>query len=56
MAGTKMGSLVNNLDHPVYLSYMGEGLMLSPRQVVKNVDKAKLGALPKNVIFVAEEK
>lgn len=52
MAENKKGSLINNLDHPVYLSYLGEGMMLSPRQVLKNVESAKLGALPKGVVFV----
>lgn len=49
---SKVGNLVNMLDHPVYLSYLGEALVLSPRQVLKNVEKEKLGALPKGVSFV----
>lgn len=48
----KIGSLINVLDHPVYLSYMGETLVMSPRQKVENVNKEKLGALPKGVSFV----
>ncbi|MFA5071215.1 MAG: hypothetical protein WC511_02480 [Candidatus Pacearchaeota archaeon] len=52
----KVGSLINVLNHPVTISYLGEALVLSPRQVVKNVEKEKIGALPKGVSFVAYEK
>ena len=49
---SKVGFLINSLDHPVYLSYMGETLVLSPRQKVENVQKERLGAIPKGVTFV----
>lgn len=48
----KVGALVNTLDHPVYLSYMGESLVLSPKQKINNVNKEKVGALPKGVMFI----
>lgn len=56
MATVKKGSLVNTLDHPVYLSYMGDTLVLSPKQKVNNVNKEKVGALPKGVLFVPATK
>lgn len=56
MATAKKGSLVNTLDHPVYLSYMGESLVLSPKQKVNNVNKEKVGALPKGVLFIPATK
>lgn len=46
------GSLINVLDHPVYISYLGETLVLSPRQKIENVEKEKIGALPKGVSFI----
>lgn len=50
----KVGALVNTLDHPVYLSYMGESLVLSPKQKINNVNKEKVGALPKGVMFLLD--
>lgn len=55
MAEMIKGFLVSNLDHPVYLSYNGEALTLSPRARIKNVNKKLLGALPKGVFFVEEK-
>lgn len=51
MSEKVMGNLISRLDNPVCISYMGESITLSPRAVVKNVDKAKLGALPKGIVF-----
>lgn len=50
----RIGSLVNTLDHPVYVSYMGESLVLSPKQKVTKVNKEKIGALPKGVLFILD--
>jgi len=47
-----IGSLVSRLDHPVYLSYFGEGLVVPPRGVMKKIKKVGLGAIPRGVIFV----
>lgn len=52
MATQKLGSIVNTLDHPVYLAYEGETLVLSPKQKVMNINKEKIGALPKGVIYI----
>lgn len=41
--------LINKLNHPVVLSYNGEGLMLSPGSSTKELDTNKLGAIPKGV-------
>ena len=51
---SKKGSLLNTMDHPMYVSYMGETLVLSPRQKVDNVEKEKIGALPKGVKFLPQ--
>lgn len=47
-----MGMIISRKDHPVYLSYNGEGLVVPPRGKKKNINKNLLGALPKNVVFV----
>lgn len=52
----KVGLVVSRLDNPVQLSYGGEGLMLPPRGKLKGIQKDKLGALPRGVVFVAQEK
>lgn len=47
------GILVSRLDHPVYLSYFGEGLVLAPRAITSSkIRKVGLGALPRGVIFI----
>lgn len=51
-----MGMIISRKDHPVYLSYNGEGLVVPPRGKKKNINKNLLGALPKNVIFVPYNK
>lgn len=53
-AKSKIGSLLNTTDHPMYVSYMGETLVLAPKQKVSGVHKEKIGALPKGVMFVAK--
>lgn len=47
-----MGMIISRKDHPIYLSYNGEGLVVPPRGKKKNINKNLLGALPKNVVFV----
>jgi len=46
------GNLISRLDHPVVISYNGEATRLSPRASSSTVEKAKIGALPKGVVFV----
>ncbi len=53
--GKKMGRfgvLVSNLDHPVNISYNGEGMMLAPRGRKPKIDSYLLGAYPRGVSFV----
>lgn len=52
MGDNVKGSLKSNLDHPVTLSYDGQGMTVWPRAVVENIDQARLGSLPKGVRFV----
>lgn len=56
MVNHKKGSLLNSLDHPVYIAYMGETLVISPRQKVDNVEREKLGAIPKGVVYIPSGK
>lgn len=56
MATNKKGSLLNTLDHPVYIAYMGETLVISPRQKVDNVEREKLGAIPKGIVYISSNK
>lgn len=56
MAEQKKGCLLNTLDHPAYIAYMGETVVLSPKQRVSNINKEKLGALPKGVKFLPATK
>lgn len=44
--------LFSQRDHPITLSYDGEGMQLPPRGELVIADKNKLGALPKGVIMV----
>lgn len=49
----KLGKVISRLNHPVYLTYKNQGLVLPPRGVLKNMDKSQLTfPLPKGVIFV----
>lgn len=52
-----LGFLVSRLPNPVTLGYKGEGMVLPPRFNGKKynlIDKNRLGALPKGVIFVEQ--
>jgi len=44
--------LVSRLNHPVYISYSGESLMLSPRGRIPNINPELLGAIPKGVQLI----
>lgn len=46
------GTVISRLDHSVFLSYDGEGLVVPPRGRVVVSNKKLLGALPKGVIVV----
>jgi hypothetical protein len=48
----KKGTLVSRLDHPVYISYFGDGMTIAPRGTVPKIRKVGLGALPRGVVFV----
>lgn len=48
----EIGTLVSRLDHPVYLSYFGEGLVIPPRGRQPKIRKVGLGALPRGIVFV----
>lgn len=50
----KSGFIVSRLDHPVIISYNGEGLLVSPREKVKVKDTSLLGALPKGISIIKE--
>lgn len=41
--------VISNLDHPVTLSYNGEGRLLSPRGKLRRLDRRLIGALPRGV-------
>lgn len=49
---TKPGMIVSRLDHPVSLSYSGEGMMLPPRGKEKIANINKLGKLPAGVSLI----
>jgi len=52
-----LGFLVSRLPHPVVMTYKGEGMVLPPRFNGKKydlMDKNKLGALPKGIVFVEQ--
>lgn len=44
--------LFSQRDHPISLSYDGEGMQLPPRGELLIENKEKLGAVPKGVVLV----
>lgn len=46
------GTLRSTLSYPVVISYKGEGMRVSPKAVISNVDKNKLGALVGGLVFI----
>lgn len=44
--------LVSSVDHPLYLSYGGEGICLPPKGTILNINPNKLGSLPKGASLV----
>jgi len=51
MADVVMGKLISKVNYPVSVTYGNKNIIVSPRQVIKNVDKSKLGPLPKGLVF-----
>ena len=50
-----MKKLVSVVNYPITISYNGESIVVSPRQVIKNVDPEKLGEkLPNGIKLVGE--
>lgn len=47
----KLGKLISRLNHPVVISYDGEGLTIPPRGIIEQVDRNKVGALPTGISF-----
>jgi len=45
-------TLKSSVDHPLYLSYGGEGIVLAPKGTIKNINPNKLGALPRGATLV----
>lgn len=52
MIMSNLGDLISRKDHPVYIPYGGSVLVISPRGKIQKVNGNKLGALPKNVVFI----
>jgi len=48
--------VVNSMNHPIELSYNGEGMMLSPHARKIVADWQKLGAIPKGVVVIPKTK
>lgn len=46
--------LKNTLKNPLTISYKGQGLVISPRQRLRRIDKAQLGALPKGLVLIPQ--
>lgn len=47
-----LGKIVSKLDYPIVIEIGGDKCRLSPRAVIKNVDKATVGALPNGITFI----
>ena len=48
-----MGKLVSRLDHPVIITYKKEGVRVSPRAVLRDIDISKVKQpLPKGLTYV----
>lgn len=47
----RYGRLISKLNHPVNLQYMGGEMIFAPRQIENDIDRSRLGALPRGVIF-----
>jgi len=47
-----LGKIVSKLDYPIVIEIGGDKCRVSPRAVIKNVDKATLGPLPSGISFV----
>lgn len=45
-------NLVSMVDHPLYISYGGEGIVLPPKGTIKGINPNKLGALPRGAVLV----
>lgn len=52
----RRGKLVSKLDHPASALYEGKGILISPREIIENVQEDKLGRLPGGVFFVPNKK
>lgn len=48
--------LISSLDHPVTLSYNGQGMILAPRARRTIANEKKLGALPKGITKISQTK
>ena len=51
-----LGHLISQLNHPVMLSYKGQGMKLSSRQKSVLLDRNQLGAIPKGVKFLEKRR
>lgn len=56
MAEKVLGKLISKVNYPVSVTYGNKSIILSPRQVIKNIDKSILGPLPKGVVFQPDKK
>lgn len=45
-------NLASRLDHPVIISYDGQGLVIPPKGRIMVANKNKLGAIPSGVILL----
>lgn len=50
----KLGKLKSRLNHPVYISYGGQGMVIPPRGTMLGINKELLGALPKGVRYIED--
>ena len=55
MSGKQLYIIKNTLSNPLTISYLGEGMRLSPRQKQYDIDKDKLGAIPKGVVLIPQK-
>jgi len=50
-----MKKLISIVNYPVTIKYNNEDLVVSPRQVIKNVDEKKLGKIPSGLKLVGDK-
>lgn len=55
MADTVMGKLISKVNYPVSVTYGNKNIIVSPKAIIKKVDKSKLGPLPKGLVFQADK-